>query len=80
MGYFWFFSQTDFLKKVLTTNPLNYYSLKITKFHGDGVINESAGTKINSLFRVIFVGPHMIPGTFCEWSNFQKFAPNKIRI
>ena len=41
-----------FQKKVLTKNPLNYFSLKITKFHGDGVINESARTKINSLFRV----------------------------
>ena len=29
----------------LTKNPLNYYSLKVTKFHGDSVKNESARTK-----------------------------------
>ena len=32
-------------KKNLTKNPLNYYSLKVTKFHGDSVKNESARTK-----------------------------------
>ena len=31
--------------KKLTKNPLNYYSLKVTKFHGDSVKNESAWTK-----------------------------------
>ena len=58
MGYFrFFFSQTGLffrpvpypmnLKKniFLTKNPLNYYSLKVTKFHGDSVKNKSARTK-----------------------------------
>ena len=30
---------------MLTKNPLNYYSLKVTKFHDDSVNNESARTK-----------------------------------
>ena len=30
---------------MLTKNPLNYYSLKVTKFHDDSVKNESARTK-----------------------------------
>ena len=30
---------------ILTRNPLNYYSLKVTKFHNDSVKNESARTK-----------------------------------
>ena len=29
----------------LTKSPLNYYSLKVTKFHGDSVKNESASAK-----------------------------------
>ena len=32
-------------KTILTRNPLNYYSLKVTKFHGDSVKNESAREK-----------------------------------
>jgi len=51
-----FFHRPDFfppctlpykLKKniFLTKNPLNYYALKVTKFHGDSVKNESASTK-----------------------------------
>ena len=32
-------------KRILKKNPLNYYSLKVTKFHGDKVKNESARTK-----------------------------------
>jgi len=32
-------------KYFLTKNPLNYYSLKVTKFHGDSVKNKSARTK-----------------------------------
>ena len=56
MGYFRF-SQTGLffppctlpykLKKNIffTKNPLNYYSLKVTKFHDDSVKNESARTK-----------------------------------
>ena len=59
MGYFrFFFTDRTFippctlpykLKKniFLTKNPLNYYSLKVTKFHGDSVKNESAKTKKN---------------------------------
>ena len=39
-------------KYFLTKNPLNYYSLKVTKLHGDSVQNESAKTKNYSLFRV----------------------------
>ena len=30
---------------MLTKNPLNYYSLKVTKFHDDSVKNKSARTK-----------------------------------
>ena len=34
------------LKKIsFTKNPLNFYSLKVTFFHDDGVKNESARTK-----------------------------------
>ena len=29
----------------MTKNPVNYYSLKATKFHGDSVRKKSAGTK-----------------------------------
>ena len=57
MGYFrFYFHRPDFFppctlpckfKKniFLTTNPPNYYSLKVTKFHGDSVKNESARAK-----------------------------------
>ena len=51
MGYFRFFftDQTFFppcaLPYKFHKNPLNYYSLKITKFHGDSVKNESAWAK-----------------------------------
>ena len=30
---------------MLRKHPLNYYSLKVTKFHGDSVKNESDSTK-----------------------------------
>ena len=33
------------VKKIVTKNPLNYYSLKVKQFHGDSVKNESAGTE-----------------------------------
>ena len=33
---------------LLTKNPINYYSLKVTAFHGDSVKNESARTKKNT--------------------------------
>ena len=52
MGYFKFFSLTGLffrpvpypIKKIkfLTKNHLNYYSFKVTKFHGDSVKNKSA--------------------------------------
>ena len=52
MGYLRFFSQTGLFsalystlqikKFFLTKNLLNYYSIKVTKFHGDSVKNESA--------------------------------------
>ena len=57
MGYFrFFFTDRTFFppctlhykfkkKQILTKNPLNYYSFKVTKFHGDSVKNESARTK-----------------------------------
>ena len=55
MGYFrFFFTDQNFflpctlpynLKKNLPKNPLNYYSLKVKKFHGDSVKNKSARTK-----------------------------------
>ena len=53
LGYIIFFSQTGFFsvlyklkeKYFLKKNPLNYYTLKVTKFHGDSVKNESARTK-----------------------------------
>ena len=47
MGYFRFFSALypSLKKKNLTRNPLNYYSLKVTKFHRESVKNESARTK-----------------------------------
>jgi len=56
MGYFrFFFIDQTFFRPVpypinkknifLTKNPLNYYSLKVTKFHRDSVKNESARTK-----------------------------------
>ena len=51
MGYFRFFFSKDrtFFRAepnpVHEKNPLNYYSLKVTKIHGDGVKNESAKTK-----------------------------------
>ena len=32
-------------KNVFTKKPLNYYSLNVTEFHGDGVKNESASPK-----------------------------------
>ena len=32
----------------ITKNPLNYFSLKVTKFHGDSVKNQSARTKITT--------------------------------
>jgi len=32
-------------KYFFSKNPLNYYSLKVTQFHGDNVKNESASTK-----------------------------------
>ena len=32
-------------KNFFSKNVLNYYSLKVTKFHGDSVKNESATTK-----------------------------------
>ena len=32
-------------KYVLTKNPLNYYLLKVTKFHGDSFKTESARSK-----------------------------------
>ena len=31
--------------KKYTKNPLNFYSLKVTNFHGDSVKNESARQK-----------------------------------
>ena len=36
----------------VTKIPLNYFSLKVTKFHGDSVKNESARTKKLQGFRV----------------------------
>ena len=33
------------LKNFFTKNPLNYFSLKVTKFHDDSDKNESARTK-----------------------------------
>ena len=54
MSYFrFFFLRLDFLralpnpmhKKKFTKNPLNYYSLKVTKFHDGSVKNESARIK-----------------------------------
>ena len=33
---------------LLTNNPIDYYSLKVTTFHGDSVKNESARTKKNT--------------------------------
>ncbi len=32
-------------KNVFTKKPLNYYSLNVTEFHGDGVKNESTRAK-----------------------------------
>ena len=65
MGYFWFFHRPDFFSAPTVPykskkNPLNYFSLKVTKFHGDSFKNES-GQKTtrgrqppppSSLFRV----------------------------
>ena len=55
MGYFRFlYTQTGLftalyitlcIKQKLTKNPLNYYSLKVTKFHADSDKIESARTK-----------------------------------
>ena len=55
MGYFRFFHRPDFfppstipykLKKYFfTKNPLNYYSLKFTKLHGDSVKKRVLGQK-----------------------------------
>ena len=39
------FDPINFEKYVLTKNPLNYYLLKVTKFHGDSFENESARSK-----------------------------------
>jgi len=33
--------------KKINKNPINYYSLKVTKFHRDGVKNKIARTKKN---------------------------------
>ena len=46
MGYFRFFSHTgpDFFPPC-TKNLLDYYSLKVTKFHGDSSKNENSRTK-----------------------------------
>ena len=41
------FYPINFEKYVLTKNPLNYYLLKVTKFHGDSFENESARSKKN---------------------------------
>ena len=38
----------NFLNMLLTNNPIDYYSLKVTTFHGDSVKNESARTKKNT--------------------------------
>ena len=65
VGYFrFFFPRPDFfrpvpnlmhLKKIVTKNPLNYYSLKVTKFHKDSVKKWECFDKKNySLFRVKF--------------------------
>ena len=35
------------MHKKITKIPLNYYSLKVKKFHGDSVKNESAWSKKN---------------------------------
>jgi len=56
MGYSDFFSQTglffrpvpypiNFKKNIFNKNPLNYYSLKVTKFHGDCVKMRLLGQK-----------------------------------
>ena len=56
MGYFRFYlHRLDFSlhftlpyalkKKMFTKYPLNFYSLKVTKFHSDSVKNKSARTK-----------------------------------
>ena len=53
MGYFIFFLHTtDFLPlepypmhKKITKNPLNYYLLKVKKFHGESVKKKSARAK-----------------------------------
>ena len=42
--------------KNLTKNPLNYYSLRITKFHGDCDKSESARTKKNYRAGRVFLG------------------------
>ena len=34
-----------YLRIFLTKNPLNFFLLNVTKFHGDSVKNESARTK-----------------------------------
>ena len=57
MGFLDFFHRPDFFppfalsyksKKIFfNKNPLNYYSLKVTKFYCDSVKNESARTKKN---------------------------------
>ena len=66
MGYFsFFFAQTGLFtalyptlcieKMFFTKNPLNFYALKITKFHSDSVKNDSARAKKSpppSLFSV----------------------------
>ena len=41
MGYFRFYFQIFFSTLYLQKNPLNYFSLKVTKFHCDSVKNES---------------------------------------
>ena len=52
--HIFFLNRPDFLppctlpmhqKNVFTKKPLNYYSLNVTEFHGDGVKNESARPK-----------------------------------
>ena len=53
IGYFRFFLYrllnalypTLHVLKKYTKNPLNFYSLKVTNFHGDSVKNESVGAK-----------------------------------
>ena len=90
MGYFrFFFTHSGFftavtypMHKKITKNPLNYYFIKVKKFHSDSVKNECSRTKktkfslyfeflISSEQNIIYIGLNLYYSTANQKNSYK---------